>query len=294
MSFPEMENEMLKRITSLPVWHSFPTNPGKSLSAFYFTGKFLFPSPFKPFKMKKSQSFIRSGLMIFGGLLSAGFLFMACDKSNDDIPDTPAAALMAFNLATDQPAIGVALSGNSLTSVPLEYSGYTGGYRNIYTGNRTIEAFDASNNNLLASASFTFEKNKFYSTFLIGANNNYSTIVAHDNFDSLSAGSGMAYVRYINAIPDSSSPTVIITANAANVVDESAGFRKISEFVPANPGEITISVNNMGNIDASRTISIAAKKAYTILLIGDPENASAPVEIRYIENGTLTDEVPEE
>ena len=117
------------------------------------------------------------------------------------------AGLMAFNLSPDKPAIGIALSGSNLTNAALGYTNYTGGYLNIYSGSRTIEAYDAGGGNTFTASDYNFEQNKYYSLFIVGKDSAYRNIVVNDQLDSLSANSGKAFIRYVNAVPDSSRPT---------------------------------------------------------------------------------------
>jgi hypothetical protein len=123
--------------------------------------------------------------------------------------------------------------------------------------------------------------------FLVGTDPNYEHVVVNDNLDSLSSAS-QAFIRYINAIPDSSSPTVTISVNSSTVVNEQASFKSVSSFIPVDPGSVTITVSNGGTINVTRTITIEQKKVYTILLIGKPGNTGdTAVQIKYIQNGTV-------
>ena len=237
--------------------------------------------------MKKRIFSIRLQLIVIGCIVFAGGLFTACKKSNDNSGNTPVAALMAFNLAPDKSSIGIKLSGSDLVQTPLNYSGFTGSYLPVYPGNRTIEAFDSSNTSF-SSSNNSFEEGKYYSLFVVGNNGSYSNLVVNDNFDSLSAGD-QAYVRYINAIPDSSKPLVNITAGGNNVFHTNAAFSTVSEFASVPAGDLAISLTNESTINASRTISLEQKKVYTILLLGNPAatDSTGKVQIRFIENGGL-------
>lgn len=224
-------------------------------------------------------------------IVASGVLITACNKSDNDNIDIPAAGLMAFNLAPDQPAVGIALSGNSINASPLGYTAFTGQYINIYPGNRSVEAYDFISNAGFTESNFNFEPDKYYSLFVVGADSVYKNIVVPDNFDSLSASNGKAYIRFVNAIPDSSQPVVKINSGATEAVNEAAPFTKVSSFVAVNPGSINIEIKNGGNISATRTIEVADKKAYTILFAGQPGelNNDKSIQIRFIQNGTLTD-----
>lgn len=239
--------------------------------------------------MKKQLLFRRNRIVLFAVLLSVAF-FSSCLKSNDtNTPDTPVAGLMAFNLAPQQPAVGFHLSGNNLTNAPLSYTSYTGGYLSIYTGARSIAAFNANTNTILNSLDYTFEKDKYYSLFLVG-DTAWQNIVVNDKIDSLSGTDGKAYIRYINAIADESTPTVNISQNGNSLVTQNAAFKNVSDFVAAEPGSVSVSINNNSNIQAERIITLEERKVYTVLLLGVPGSTDSEksVQIRYIENGKLS------
>ncbi len=226
-------------------------------------------------------------LLTVTSIVLSGVLFVGCNKDNDDPIETPVAGLMAANLATDKQSIGIALSGNAISNSPLTFTSFTGGYLPIYAGARNVEAYDFYTGVAFTSDNQSFEIDKYYSLFVVGANDNYRNLVVEDDFESLSSSSGMAYIRYVNAIPDSAQTTVTIEANGSNAVNENAAFASVSNFVEVSPGSVTIDASNGGSVDASRTITVEAGKVYTVLLVGDPMSATATVEIRYIENGTL-------
>lgn len=215
--------------------------------------------------------------------------FSACKKTTD--VSTPTSGLMAFNLIPDSTlSVGFTLSNNSLTNTPLSYTNYTGTYLSVYSGNRQLELFKANPDSILATNNFLFEPKKYYSAFALGANGVYLNMITDDNLDSLPANTGNAFVRYINAIPDSSKPMVTITANGNNVVDEPASFGSISTFTQIAPGDISVNINNDSTIITNRTISVEKDKVYTLLLLGIPKasDTTRAIKIKYIQNGTIT------
>ena len=224
---------------------------------------------------------------------TAGMLLTACLKNNNNnTTPTPVAGLMGFNLAPDQSSVVLALSGSAITQTPLGYTSYTGGYQNIYPGNRNAEAYNyQAGNSLIASTGFNFEPGKYYSLYLVGYNNSYRNVVSADNFDSLATTGGNAYVRYINAIADTvGTPAVTITAAGSSIVNENASFASVSAFKAVTPGNVSIAVKSGAAIDTSRTISVEKNKVYTVLLTGVPAATTdgRKVQIRFVENGTLT------
>lgn len=220
-------------------------------------------------------------------------LLSSCSKTSDNNQNNQqVSGLMAFNLSPDKQAgLVVALSNNSITQSPLTYTNYTGGYINIYPGSRTVQAYDYNNTNTaITNSTFNFDNNKYYSLFVVGADTSFRNIIAEDRFDSLSSTNGKAYVRYINAIPDSINPKVTIAANGTNVVSENAHYTTVSQFVAITPGQVTVTIDNGSSISATRTITLEQQKVYTILLVGktgtiDPTKT---VQIKFIANGSLT------
>ena len=237
--------------------------------------------------MKKD--FSRRVILAAGALFSV-IVFSSCLKSNDNNnPGTPASGLMAFNLSPDKPAIGIALSGSNLTNTALGYTNYTGGYLNIYSGSRTVQAYDAGSGNAFTASDYNFEQNKYYSLFIAGKDSTYRNIIVNDQLDSLPSASGKAYIRYINAVPDSSRPLVTVSDKAGSVISENADFASVSGFIEINTGDANIAINNNNDIQATRTITLEERKVYTILFSGIPgsTDTTQSVQIKYIENGTL-------
>lgn len=237
--------------------------------------------------MKMLFSSLRVNLL--AGSVLGLVLFSACNKlDNEDAPDVPVSGLMAFNLAPDISQATITLSGNSLTATPLPYTNYTGGYLGVYSGERSVQSYNYGTGSSLASGSYTFEPDNYYSLFVIGANNTYRNVIVNDELDSLSTASGEAFVRYINAIPDSSQPTVTITAGGSNVVNTPAAYASVSDFVAVSPGDISITVSNGSTIDTNRTLTLEQRKVYTILLTGVPGGSGgSEVQIKFIQNGTV-------
>jgi len=236
--------------------------------------------------MKKAFFSFRKTIPVIGAVLLTVVL-VACNKKDAVTTRIPAAGLMVFNLAPDKDGIGVALSGNILNNTPLSYTSFNGNYQNIYTGTRNIESFDLTDS-VFASSTFTFEDNNLYSLFVTGNNGVYKNITVKDDVDS-NATADKAYIRYINAIPDSSAPVVRITAGGTEVAGAASSFSSVSNFIPVAGGDVKIAVTNGSTISADRSVSLENGKVYTALLIGVPgaTDEARKVQIRYILNGSV-------
>ncbi|MCG2617520.1 DUF4397 domain-containing protein [Terrimonas sp. NA20] len=243
--------------------------------------------------MKSVFSNFRSGILTIALAAVAATIFVSCSKNNDGDGQTqPAAGLLAVNLAPDQSALVLTLNGNSLTNFPLPYTNFTGGYLPVFPGSRTLDAYSSNSTSSqpLASTTAALDVEKYYSAFTIGAGNKYRNVIVQDNFDSLNAN-GNAYIRFVNAIIDSVQlPVVVIRANGTDVVNRQAPYASVSDFVAVTPGSVLIDVNNNAGVDADRTLTLEQNKVYTVLLTGLPGTTPSGEMIKFITNGTVTDD----
>lgn len=240
--------------------------------------------------MKKMLNYVKQKNMLMLMLgLGLVLLFSAC-KKDVDTPQTPAAGLMVFNLIPNHSAVGFVLSDRLITSAPLDYTSYSGNYISVYTGSRALGLYDVKGDSTITEVTQQFEPDKYYSAFAVGANGNYNTVIVDDHLDTIPDSTGQSFVRYINAIPDSSKPTVTIASTGTNVVDEAASYAHVSSFEGITPGEITIEVSNGTNISATRSITVEKGKVYTILLLGIPDATedADKVQIKFITNGSVS------
>lgn len=217
-------------------------------------------------------------------LAFTAILFSACSK-NDDFNPTPvsSARLMLYNLAPDKPQIAFTLSGNQLTNTPLGYTNYSGVYLPIYTGSRELRSFD--NNGTIVTSTETYADSSFYSAFLVGAGGAYRHVVTRDDFSNVVPVAGKSWVRYINAVPDTTSrPDVTIGGTT-----EGAVFGSVSNFIQVDAGSLNASITS-GSFNATRSITVAENRIYTILFVGQPGSTDPALtpQVKFIENGTAT------
>ena len=242
--------------------------------------------------MKRRLMFRRLDLITLAGFLLLTLLFSACKKlDTGNQPPIPVAGLMAFNLVPDRSSVAVAIGGNNLTNGGLSYTEYTGEYHGIYVGSRDVTSFDALSGTQLATANHLFEDSAYYSAFVVGANGSYRNVVVKDSLNNLASIAGEAFVRYVNAIPDSTKqPLVTISSNGTDVFKDNAPFATVSNFKAITPGNISVKVNDEAAINASRTITLEQGKIYTVLLVGVPQatDSTKSVQVKFIQNGTVS------
>lgn len=225
---------------------------------------------------------------IFCLLALSCVLLQSCLKKKQIDPPT-ISALMIANLAHDRPNVGFAIGNANITSAVLGFLNYTTDYAAVYAGDSKVRAYFANNpNSVIAVAETSFEEEQFYSSFLIGGGGNYKNLVVNDRLHNLPIISGKAYVRYVYAIPDSSSSIVSVSVDDVPAMSESARFGNVSSFVAVNAGSLNVKTNNFSNISTSLSALIEEKKIYTIVLAGNPASANADsVQTKVIENGAL-------
>ncbi len=242
--------------------------------------------------MKRFLSSLHSYAKPAAGLLLASVLFVACKKDNDPInPRTPQAGVMAFNLSPDQNAVVMSLGGTNLGNSSLAYNSFTGTYLPVNTGSREVRSFDFNSGTTLATSNASFADSGYYSAFLLGTTGNYRNVVVKDELQTLTATAGKAWVRYINAIPDSVNvPMVTIASGGTNVFNETGAYGNVSSYAMVNAGEVSTSVINSDGISASRNITLEENKVYTVMLTGLPGSADSTrdAEVKFIQNGTVT------
>ena len=241
--------------------------------------------------MKKVLKFVMQAKYSMAGILLFAFLFGACRKDNLPNNRTPAAGVMAFNLSTDKDAVGIFLSGNNLFYLPLGYTSFTGKYLPVFTGNREVKSYNNNTNNVLSINNQIFKDSAYYSIFVVGRNGAYRNVIVNDSLNNLLITPGQAFVRYINAIPDSTiSPLVTISIGGTSVISNNTAYGITTPFTKVNAGNITIAVNNGDSVAVNRTISVEQSKAYTILLTGIPNavDTTKSIKIKFITNGTIT------
>lgn len=233
--------------------------------------------------MRKRFSFSVRFLL---SLLLVG-VFTSCLSDDDNNPPVPVAGLMTYNLSPDNSMVTIGLSGNVI-GPSLPYLSYSGTYMAIFPGNRTVSTYGSSLGIPLASTTYAFNADKYYSMFFMGAQGNYVNVVVNDSLDKLQAQAGKAYIRYVEAIPTVQNLQVTVTDNNAQpVISESANYKDVSDFVTIPADSVTIRVVK-NTLQKERTIYLDERKVYTVLLVGDTLNQGQNIQIKYLINGKVT------
>lgn len=238
--------------------------------------------------MKALANFIQKRYVAIFITMMATMVLVSCSKNDDgpDLPNTPSAGLMAFNLAPDRTSVGFALGSNQL-GAPLGYTGYTGNYLPINVGSRQVRAFDANNGQTLAINTYTFSDSALYSVFLVGYNGVYRNVIALDDNatnGTVNATPGKAWIRYVNAVADTGVRANVTLAG----IEEEAAFGVVPPFRAVNAGTVTVGISSDNYFNVSRNITLEENKVYTVLFVGIPGNSDPQLapQAKYIVNGT--------
>ncbi len=237
--------------------------------------------------MKKSRFICRTGAFMML-VAAAGILLVSCVKGGGTNYMVSNAALKVVNLAPDQPAVIVNLSGNALTNSALAYGGYTASYLNFAPGVYTVTSVNAGNT--LASVSYNFLASSYYSLFVTANNNSFHNVISNDTFNNFITGQGNAYIRYVNAISDTvNNARVNVTSGTTSVFGDNASFGTVSGFKAVAAGTVNVRASSTAPADTSGSFVVTSDYAYTILLSGVPgsTDVSKRVQIRMLENGSL-------
>lgn len=221
-------------------------------------------------------------------LIAFSLLAISCSKDKDPSPTPGVAGLVAFNLAPDQHHVFVTVDGAYFTAVPLDYSNYSGKYKGVYEGQKSVVSFDQLSNLDLAKVDFNFHDSAYYSLFFLGYKNNYKNLIVEDKILSLPKSTGKSFVRYLFAIPDSLGAHITVGNGTVNFFDENNFYSHISEFKETAQGGINASVKNgSGDIDEQHAFNLEANGIYTIIFQGTSRATDTlqKVKINMIQNG---------
>lgn len=221
--------------------------------------------------------------IIFTALISA-FILSSCLKDNDNIGYYPQAAFTMVNAYSPSESIIYNADQNAIQSPmnPLVFKSYT--FANLFPGNRRIQTF-SSNNKTLVDTLYAFRDSTYYTSFVYGTYDTPKHIISTDKLlTGLENKSGIRFLHLANNI---GAVNVYIGNNENPVFNN----RLISEnlnttetiFTPHNSGKQKIVIKDeVTNTTIEREYDFAPGIHYTIILIGDKENANASLYIGII------------
>lgn len=220
----------------------------------------------------------------------------ACEKNGVQvITAPPAGAYVRFaNMSVRAPGVyfyanDTKLAGISTTTGAEPTTGFafgafgvaSGNYATVAPGSYTLSGRIAAATDKglpIASATATLADGKFYTFYMGGqyaaASKQAESFVVEDAFPS-TIDYGVAYVRFVNAIGNSSPMTLYVTNTTDNSVTTIGGavaYKSAGQFVMLAPGQYTLGtrVGSATTNAITRTgVSFSGGRAYTITARGD-------------------------
>ncbi|HRE51983.1 MAG TPA: DUF4397 domain-containing protein [Flavitalea sp.] len=239
--------------------------------------------------MKNMFLSLRRKAGISGVIMLTLALGIGCKKTPVEENTKPVAGLMSFNLAPDKSGVRISVSGDVINSQGLNYEQYSTIYQEVEPGHHIIES--ASGGAMMASAGFHFEEDNFYSLFVLGNQGTYSNIIVRDKYENLSDASGKTFLRYVNAIPDSSDLTVTIAATGANISVPGIHYAHVSDFVSLNNGlDVVVRISNGNDVETEGIFNFVNGRVYTVVFTGIPGTGdeSKSVKIHSVMTGAFS------
>lgn len=197
-------------------------------------------------------------------ILTGLTLVASCKKHDDnDFEATVTANVRLVNTSTDAGPSTLYVTDVLRTASAVDY-GNSSGYTATYVGDITADA-RAANNNVLASASTSFDANSNYTFLLTGTSGSYSLIALHD--DMQAAASGKAKVRFVQAASGLSSANLLIGGTA---MFSAQAFKSVTSYSEVAAGSLVFAVTNTGSNStlATTSFNLQAGKNYTVYTYG--------------------------
>jgi hypothetical protein len=201
--------------------------------------------------------------------------------------DTAAVAYVSFYHASpDAPGLSVTVDNRSVFN-KIEYTEYSG-YLNFYTGNRNfkINSFNATNS--LVDTTFSFDRAKTYSVFLIDQLSGIEALLVEDSANAPAAGKAM--VRFVHLSPDAAALDVKFDGQTGDPLFGDQTFREASAFKEIAAGTTAFDVKIAGSDDvllSADNLHFQAGRYYTIITRGfanPPQGNTNVLSVQVIEN----------
>lgn len=233
----------------------------------------------------------RSLILVVAGALTLG----GCDKNavQEISAPTTGARVKFFNFGVNAPgvnfyandakvtAIGSSSGTEATTGVTYGNAGNGAFYSDLTPGTYTFSGrIAATTDKDLAVARITgaVESGKAYSVYLSGfydaTSKTVEGFVVADEF-SATFDYTQAYVRFVNASPNSNSMTMYVTnttTNAESAVGATVAYKSAGAFTPIAPGVYNLNTRAAGssaNVFSRTAVSFNGGRVYTITARGD-------------------------
>ncbi|MBL3658499.1 DUF4397 domain-containing protein [Fulvivirga sediminis] len=212
------------------------------------------------------------------------FSLTSCLDSDDPTAEYTPISLIAIYQGVPDLEVEIELDSQTITTKALEFEDYTK-YHSYPVGQRNFK-FESKSGDSLASVSFRFEENYYYSIFLSGTDTTVRPILTKDT--PISGGlEDEAAVRFINLSPDSDLLALRVKDSETNLFTYSP-FRAVSSFSKLNSAPTVFEiVNPDGDVLASSTSYRLNMRSYhTVIAQGyvEPKDGLPRLKIKILSN----------
>lgn len=220
-------------------------------------------------------------VQLFLTVLFSVIFLSSCLKDNDNMGYYPQAAFTMVNAYSPTNAVIYQADQNAIQSPmnPLVFKSYTFAY--LFPGNRRIQTI-ASDSKTIVDTLYSFKDSTYYTSFVYGTIEKPRHLISTDKL--LSNLETKAAIRFLHLANNIGKVDVFVGDEQTPRFDD----RNFSEslkseettFTQQNSGKQKIIVKDeLGNKVLEREFDFAAGLHYSLILIGDKENANAPLYI---------------
>lgn len=222
-------------------------------------------------------------ILVFGLLF-----FQACEDSNgtDPQPETDKAKVRVIHTSYDAPAVDILLN-DAEAIADLAY-GESSGYATIDAGTANVKVTAANSpSTVVINADLTFEKDKEYTIFAVGALANIEAVVQED---SRNANAAKAKVRVLHGSPDAPAVDVKLGSGLGAAIVAGAAFKDLTGYLEVDEGDYSFAItpaNSTTEVEVYAPVGVSNGSIYTVVAHGTLDDTDAfPFAIRvFVDNG---------
>ncbi|UEG52079.1 DUF4397 domain-containing protein [Mucilaginibacter daejeonensis] len=219
--------------------------------------------------MKNSTQLMSGKAKVMGVMLVAAMAFTSClkDRSDDNVPQTPAALVSVINASPGSSSVDFYLDQNRASVYSIPY-GNGQDYVRAYTGKRTFKFTTEGGIQTLKSDTLTLQANKFYTAYLANTSTAPDLVIVRDTIVQPAANS--ATIRLVNV--SANAPAVDLAVTGGAVIATNRAYKQASPFKTVAGGtSYNLEIRQAGTTTVLTTLTGAnlnSGSVYTVWLQG--------------------------
>lgn len=218
---------------------------------------------YKIIKMKKLLVILGFGAVLTG--------FFGCDLGGNNLPSTPAAAILFSTLSPDAPNTDIFVGSSSAAS-NIPYGRYTP-YAQVVPGKSTIRITNSGGTPIIATDTINPQEGNYYSLFIVDSVKKMKVAFVKDALTTLSGDS--VKIRFFNFSPNA--PAVDLLTKSGDSIslhrtfNDQSAIPSLQGFKQMKKGSYVFSVrqsNSSTMLVDSVKLDLAGGATYTLFLKG--------------------------